>query len=425
MVDEKAEKISKYGWFAIFGVGIALITDGMDFMSLSLALPQIMKEFNVSHMKGGALGTYTMLGMAAGSILAGWTSDRFGRVRTLLFCTAAFTVFTTAIGFVTQYWHVAVLRLLSGAGISAAYIIGTVVVGEYVPTKVRGTVIGTIVAGYSAGFAVAALLSSYVVPTIGWRGLFYIALIPGSISFILCMKIPEPPSWVADKALVDSKKVAKPNEFAIMWADKSIRKNTILWIITAFMSCSAYYGANTWLPTYVTKELGVNLKQMGFFMAGSYICTVAGKIIAGKMSDIYGRRIVWVLCGIATAAFMPVLVYFATKQSIAYLLLAFGLLYGTQFGIVSTYLQECFPTNVRGTASAFSYNVGRGLASVAPLALGWVAGMYSIGMGMALLGVFFLLDAILPALFIKDRMYDPSAVVKAPVAVTVAGENDK
>lgn len=55
---EQKEKISKSGQGGDIRREIALIIDGMDFMSLSLALPQIMKEFNVSHMKAGALAHY-------------------------------------------------------------------------------------------------------------------------------------------------------------------------------------------------------------------------------------------------------------------------------------------------------------------------------------------------------------------------------
>jgi AAHS family cis,cis-muconate transporter-like MFS transporter len=416
MLSEQQEKISKTGWLAIIGVFIALIADGMDFMSLSLALPTIMKDFGVSHAKAGALGTYTMIGMAIGAIFAGWTSDRFGRVRTLLFCIAFFSIFTTLIGFVQEYWQMAVLRGLSGAGIAAGYAIGTLVVAEYMPTRIRAFAVGCVIGGYSIGFIVASVLGSLVLQSIGWRPMFYLALFPGALAFAVCLKVPEPPSWVSSNALMAAKKIARQNEFAIMWRDKAIRKTTLLWVFTGWMAASAYYGANMWVPTYITQELGVDLKSMSWFMAGSFIAAIIGKIIAGKVADMYGRKFTWVIGGIMTGLYIPFLIYFANQHNVAYLLMAFGMLYGTQFGIITTYIQESFPTHVRATAASFAYNIGRALAAVAPLALGFIAGRYSIGLGLLLLGVFFLLDAVLPAIFIKDNMYDPAAIAQPVVS---------
>src|SRR4029079_7072118 len=97
----------------------------------------------------------------------------------------------------------------------------------------------------------------------------------------------------------------------------------------------------------------------------------------------------------------------------------FGLLYGTPYAVNATYMSESFPTNVRGTAVGTSYNVGRIGSTLSPLLIGWVATGYSIGLGIALLGVAYAICALVPAFFIKERLYDPRA---ADAHVTIDAE---
>lgn len=140
------------------------------------------------------------------------------------------------------------------------------------------------------------------------------------------------PSWFASReaARETAKKTGKrQNEFAKIWAIKSVRFTFIAWSCTAIFLQFGYYGANTWLPTYLVKELGVNLKNMGWFIAATYTMTVVGKILAGYLAGIFGRRIVWVVGAVSTAIALPLIVTYTTPSNVAYLLLIFGLLFGS------------------------------------------------------------------------------------------------
>ena len=116
----------------------------------------------------------------------------------------------------------------------------------------------------------------------------------------------------------------------------------------------------------------------------------------------------WVVSGVLTAVYLPILIYAATPANVAYLLLVFGFLYGAPYAVNSTYLSESFPASVRGTAVGTSYNLGRIGSTLSPLLIGWVATDYSIGLGIGLLGISYAICAMIPGLFIRERMYDPS-----------------
>ena len=393
------------------GVFVALVVDGMDLQMLALALPSISKDFQVSSVMAGALSTYTLLGMGIGGVIAGWLSDRVGRIRVVWWAVFTFTVCTGMIAFCREYWQVAVMRFISGFGIAALYSIGTLLAAEYVPTRIRTTVLGALQAGWSVGYVIAALLSAYILPRFGWRPLFFCAILPGVGALLLLRGMPDPPSWSAARG-----DATRAGVFGKIWGNRSLRRTFLLWTVTSIALQFGYYGANSWLPSYLVKDLGVNLQNTGWYVAGTYTMMVVGKVMTGYLADVVGRRAMWVASSVLTAVYLPVLVYAATPANVAYLLLVFGFLYGAPYAVNSTYLSESFPASVRGTAVGVSYNLGRIGSTVSPLLIGLAASSYSIGLGIGLLGISYAVCALIPGLFIKERMFDPKAVEEATAA---------
>jgi len=408
------EKMDKTAIKVTVAIVLAMIVDGLDLQVLSLALPSITKELKLSPIVAGALGTCTLLGMGIGGVCAGWLADRAGRVRVTWWSILIFTICTGAIGFSQEYWQIAAARFVSGLGLGAVFVIGSLLVSEYVPTRIRNTVLSIVIAGWSMGYVIAALASSFISPTWGWRATFIVAVIPGIICLFVMNGLSDPPSWRSSREAVrEAGKRGKKqnNEFAMIWSDNKVRRNFILWSITAFALQYGYYGANTWLPSYLVKELGVNLKNMGWYLAASYSMGIFSKPVVGWLGDRFGRRPMWIITGLAIASAIPLIIKTATPSNVAYLLLIFGGLYGALYAIFATYMSESFPTSVRGTAMATSYNFGRIGAMISPMFIGWTATNYSIGAGIMTCGISYLICALLPGIYIKQKIYDPKEVV--------------
>jgi MFS transporter, AAHS family, cis,cis-muconate transporter len=407
--------LDRVGLLVIVGVFVALVVDGMDLQILALALPNITSDLQLSPVRAGALSTYTLAGMGIGGVLAGWLADRVGRVRVVWWSVLIFSTLTAAIAWCQTYWQFALIRLLSGVGIGSLYSIGTLLAAEYVPTRVRTTVLGTLQAGWSVGYVVAALLSASVIPRFGWRPLFACAIAPGAVALALLWRAPDPPSWTSRNRGASG--VARGASLGALWSDAPVRRTFLLWTVASIALQFGYYGANSWLPSYLVKDLGVNVQSMGWYVAGTYTMMVIGKVVTGYVADRAGRRAMWIVSGMLTAAYLPVLVYAATPENVAVLLLAFGFLYGAPYAINSTYMSESFPADIRATAVATSYAFGRIGSTLSPVLIGLAATRYSIGFGIALMGISYALCALAPGLFIRERMFDPQAV--APRGIDV------
>ncbi|MEK4426111.1 MFS transporter [Solibacillus sp. FSL K6-1523] len=396
-------------WKLVFVVCfIGLVVDGMDLQFLSLTLPSLREEFDISATQAGIISTWSLIGMAIGGIGGGWLSDRFGRVRMATYMLVLFCLGTASLGLVQSYEQFIVVRFLSAIGIGAEYSIVTMLMAEYVPTKKRTTILGSLQAAYSVGFLIAALLAGYIIPEFGWRPLYFVSLFPVVLAIVMRRNIPEPQSWVKSRELAKKyPKQKKKNEWSIIIKDKKIRNIFIFWLLTSTFLQFGYYGVGTWLPSYIVEDLGFNFKTMTSYLIGSYTAMILGKILAGWLADRFGRKNIYIGAAIATALFLPIIYMYNTPGNIIILITLLGFFYGAQYGINSTYMSESFPTAIRGTAVGGAYNAGRFGAAISPVVIGMLAEFQSIGFGLAILGIAYAISGIIPALFIREKMYDP------------------
>jgi AAHS family cis,cis-muconate transporter-like MFS transporter len=375
----------------------------MDLMFLSYSLPSLLQDLHLSKSQAGSLGSYSLLGMAIGGIVGGWAADRFGRVRVVCWTIVLFSIGTAALGLTQNYWQFAILRFISALGLGAEYVVCNTLMAEYVPTKRRTTVLGALQAGWSVGYVLATVLAGLIIPAFGWRPLFAIAVIPVFLALFIRRAVPEPPGWKA----ISASATERPSQWKAVFATTQRRKIFVLWSLTSCFLQFGYYGVNNWLPTYVVNELNFNFTTMTGYLVGTYLAMILGKIIAGYLADIVGRRWMYVVGGLATAAFLPVIVQFHTPGNIIVLLTIFGFLYGIPYGVNATYMTESFETQIRATAVGGAYNIGRIGAAIAPWLIGVIASKYSIGMGLIAMGVAYFITGIIPAIFIREKMYDP------------------
>jgi len=382
---------------------LALLVDGADLMLLSYSLNSIKADFGLSSVQAGMLGSFTLAGMAIGGIFGGWACDKFGRVRIVVISILTFSLLTCGLGFTQSFLQFGILRFFASLGLGSLYIACNTLMAEYVPTRYRTTVLGTLQAGWTVGYIVATLLAGWIIPDHGWRMLFYVAIIPVILAIFMHILVPEPLAWQESRLQQPnlSENAEKPSALKLIFQDKRNRNMFILWALTAGFLQFGYYGVNNWMPSYLESELGMKFKEMTAYMVGTYTAMILGKV------DKLGRRFTYAFGAIGTAIFLPLIVFYNTPENILFLLVVFGFLYGIPYGVNATYMTESFPTAIRGTAIGGAYNVGRLGAAIAPATIGFLASGGSIGLGFVVMGAAYLICGVIPALFIKEKLYDP------------------
>jgi len=417
-----AHRIHKNTWKIAFVFAfISLVIDGVDIMLLSFSLTSLKAEFGLTSFQAGMLGSSSLAGMALGGITGGWACDKFGRVKTIAWSVVFFSIMTCILGFTQSYEQFMTLRFIGAFGLGSLYMACNTLMAEYVPTKYRTTVLGTLQTGQTVGYIVATLLAGAIIPDHGWRMLFYVTIVPAAFALIFMRFVPEPASWQEAKIEQFKRKELKiePTTEAItvkassesvykrIFGHTQHRKMFLLWMSTAAFLQFGYYGVNNWMPTYLETELNMNFKALTGYMVGAYTAMILGKIIAGYAADKLGRRATFVFGTVATAAFLPVIIFYNTPGNIAYLLITFGFLYGIPYGVNATYMAETFSTDVRGTAIGGAYNMGRLGAAIAPATIGIIAAGGSFTMAFIVMGAAYFIAGVIPGLFIRERQYDP------------------
>ncbi|MED1953316.1 MFS transporter [Brevibacillus centrosporus] len=387
-------------WHTLFGSFFSYTLDAMDFMFLALALPVIIKEWNMSLGDAGLLGTSTLIGVGLSSIVLGWFSDNYGRRRALLISLAIFGVFTVAIA-VSQTWEqFMVLRFLAGLGLGGVWGIASAYVSETWQAKHRARATSFVLSAWPVGYGLAALLSSIILPQYGWRALFACGLASLLAMIYIYFFVPESKVWQENKNKreIEADRPAKVSVKELF--SGGLAKRTILATLVSCCTLTAYWGINTWLPTYLTKERGLSVEMMGMFLIVINVGMFIGYQLFGYAADKLGRKKICILSFFGAAIMIPIYV-FTDHVTVLFWMGPLLFLFFSQAGVFGAYFSELYPTHLRSMGAGFCFNFGRGLSAFAPFLLGSIATKYSLGTGFALCAITLIIGAVL-TLFLPE-----------------------
>jgi len=166
--------------------------DGFDLLILGFMLRAISAELHLTPPQAGSLVTWTLIGAVVGGIVFGILADYYGRVRVLTWTILLFAVFTGLCALAQGYWDLLAYRTIAGLGLGGEFGIGMALVAETWPAAKRARATSYVALGWQAGVLLAALVTPALLPSIGWRGMFVVVLIPGVIAFVVRWYVGEP-----------------------------------------------------------------------------------------------------------------------------------------------------------------------------------------------------------------------------------------
>jgi MFS transporter, AAHS family, benzoate transport protein len=96
--------------------GFAVGFDGYDLIVYGTVVPALLEyqPWSLTAERVGFIGSYAVIGMLFGALLAGTVTDIIGRRKALLFCVNRFSVFTAACGIAPSPELFGLFRFLAG-----------------------------------------------------------------------------------------------------------------------------------------------------------------------------------------------------------------------------------------------------------------------------------------------------------------------
>lgn len=146
------------------------------------ALPEVASQLHTSSAAGQLTITSCIFGLAAGQIIVGPLSDRWGRKPLLLAGVGLFTLTSFLIPFSASIWPLIILRLFQGIGGSAGQVLSRAVARDLFAGPRLGRFLGILMSINGIFPIIAPLLGGAVLSFTDWRGVFVIL---GGIGLIL------------------------------------------------------------------------------------------------------------------------------------------------------------------------------------------------------------------------------------------------
>jgi len=169
----------------------------------------------------GWANSCALIGCLVGSIVSGWTSDRFGRKKLLLLSAVLFALSSVLTGSANSFTAFITWRVVGGVAIGIASNVSPTYIAEVSPAAWRGRLVTlnqlTIVVGILAAQIVNWLIADKVPEGAtsawirlswngqrGWRWMFIAVAFPAAVFFLSALFIPESPRWLAKTGAIDS-----------------------------------------------------------------------------------------------------------------------------------------------------------------------------------------------------------------------------
>jgi len=368
----------------------------MDIMLYAMVLAHLMRDFGMSMATAGLMGSLTLLASAIGGIAFGLIADRVGRVKALMGSILVYSVFTGACGLSQNIVQLAVFRVLLGLGMGGEWATGAALVAETWPSEHRGKALGIMQSSWAVGYALAAAITALILPLWGWRGVFFVGVLPALLTFWIRRHVDEPEIW--KRSAAEKKQQASGAGLSDIFRRPLLRDTLVTTLMNAG-TMFAWWGLFTWIPAYLGMPadqggLGLSVIKTSTWIIVMQLGMWLGYVSFGFISDRIGRKKTYIIYLFAAAAL--VLLYSSARQNLVLLLLGplvafFGTGYFSGFGTITA---EIFPTRIRASAQGFTYNIGRGLSALAPFTIGALAKEHGLALAFYLTAGFFLFSAV-------------------------------
>jgi putative MFS transporter len=289
-------------------IGVATFFDGFDVLAMTFVLPVLAVLWKIAPGEIGLILSSGFAGQLVGTLAAGWTAERIGRLRTATFTIAIFSVMSLCCALAWSSESMMVFRFIQGIGLGGEVPVAAAYISEIAHAKNRGRFFTLYELMFALGLLCTAVLAFLIIPWLGWRSMFYVGAAPAVLVLFLRRLLPESPRWLISKGrLEDADRVVSAIEQKIIASGRPLpapagiesvvlphseltssseifegiylKRTLVAWVL--WFSCyTVTYGLITWLPTLyrtvfhlsLAKALGYGLITQSVGFLGSTAC---------------------------------------------------------------------------------------------------------------------------------------------------------
>ena len=346
----------------------------------------------------GLMATFAVFALSfivrpVGGLIWGHFGDKYGRRSALSWSILIMTVSTFCIGILPGYnliglWAPALLlliRMVQGFSASGEYAGASAFLAEYAPDGKRGFYTSIVPASTAAGLlfgalfvaCMHALMTSENLHDWGWRLPFLLAAPFGLVGRYIRMSLQDSPKFLEMEKRLEAKECATHAPVRELLTVH--RRAVTIGIGVTCLNAVAFYLLLSYMPTYLSTEMGMS-EGDSFIASTVSLATYIGLIfMMGKLSDRYGRKTMLVTASVLFLLLTFPLFGMLGNPSLVVILMiqiAFGAILAMNDGTLPCFLAEIFPTRVRFSGFAFSFNVANAVfGGTAPFIATWLIHM--------------------------------------------------
>ncbi|MBV8491998.1 MAG: MFS transporter [Alphaproteobacteria bacterium] len=364
---------TKDQWYAYVAAWLGWTLDAFDFTVFLLIMKPIADEFQVPLTAVAFVFTLTLWMRLVGACASGWLADRMGRKKPLMISIAWFSVCNFIAGFSPSFWFLFLFRLLLGIGMGAEWPAGAALAMETWPMRSRGFMSGVLQGSWGLGFLLSSACYWLLFDRFGWRGMLWIGIAPALAIVYIRFFVKEPEVWVENqrRQKAENRQVRAPL-LAIF------RRGIVGNLLNAcWFQCAGfvtYYSINALFATHLQMDLKLSTALIATPLILSNLFVFLASCFWGIVSDRIGRRWSMILPAAISLVIVPIYLLSDNTWVIVSGFIAIGLFAGGgMYGQIPAYLNERYPTEVRASATAFSYHIGAMFGGLVPPILTYFA----------------------------------------------------
>ena len=345
---------SRRHWHAITASYLGWTLDAFDFFIVVFLVDTLADQFGVAKSAIVWTITATLAMRPLGAIFFGMLADRYGRRKPLIANVIFFSLMELLSGFAPNYTVFLILRILFGIGMGGEWGLGASLALESSPPRQRGLISGILQSGYSAGYLLAAITARILLPTLGWRAMFWAGGAPALLALYIRWRVKESQAWKQHKA---------PGMRAILAAFTAFWKNFLYLVALMALMNMLSHGTQDLYPDFLKTAHGFSNETVSYLAMLYSVAAILGGILFGHWSQRWGRRRCMIAALVLALAVIPLWAFGSSLLALA--AGAFVMQVGVQgaWGIIPAHLNELSPDAIRGLVPGSAYQLGILIAS--------------------------------------------------------------